>query len=222
MSFYLKLNILIIAFPLLFSFLPPFRFYRHLRALLFSIFFVGGSFIVWDSFFTAWGIWAFNPQYVAGSRFLGLPYEELLFFITVPYSCLFLFEGLSKYILDRGVGFNRTVYATIGTGLMLLSLLFYGKTYTFTVLLVSGLVVLLLSFAGKKYLGSFVYWLWIAITMALFFCFNYFLTSLPVVSYNPAMITNFRLTTIPIEDFLYNFTLLSLYLACYRLVKHER
>ena len=221
MSFYLKLNLLIIAFPLFFSFLPPFRFYRNLRPLLFSIVLVGGSFIVWDSVFTAWGVWSFNPQYVAGRRFFGLPFEELFFFVTVPYSCLFLYEEIAKYILDRGVGFSQTAYVVIAGILMVLAAIFHAKTYTFTVLMLCGLLILCMALWVKRYLRSFVYWLWIVLGMILFFIFNYFLTSLPVLIYNPAAITNLRLVTIPIEDFFYNFALLTLYLICYRLAKHN-
>jgi lycopene cyclase domain-containing protein len=221
MSFYLKLNILIIVFPLIFSFFPAFRFYRNLRPLLFSIILAGGAFIAWDMIFTAWGVWSFNPQYVAGGRIFGLPYEELLFFVTVPYSCLFLYDEIARFILDRGVAFNQAGYFILAGILMLLAALFYSKTYTAAVLFLAGLTILALALWGRRYLRSFVYWLWIAIGMVLFFIFNYFLTSLPVVTYNSLAITNVRLTTIPIEDFLYNFSLLTLYLVCYRLAKHD-
>ncbi len=82
-------------------------------------------------------------------------------------------------------------------------------------------MLLAMAFWLKCYLSSFVYWLWIVFVMLLFFVFNYFLTSLPVVAYNPVAITNLRLTTIPIEDFFYNFSLLTIYLVCYRLAKHN-
>jgi len=221
MSFYLKLNLIIIAFPLLFSFLPASRFYRNWRPLLFSIILVGGSFILWDILFAARGAWSFNPQFVSGDRFFGLPYEELLFFVTVPYSCLFLYEGIVKYILDRGVGFSRTAYLMVAGLLIVSAIVFYSKVYTCAALLLCGLLFLAMAFWLERYLRSFVYWLWMVFVMLLFIIFNYLLTSHPVVIYNPAAITNIRLATIPIEDFFYNFCLLTLYLICYRLAKHD-
>lgn len=220
MSFYLKLNLIIIVFPLLFSFLPAFRFYRSWRPLLFSIILVGGAFVLWDIIFTSHGVWSFNPQFVSGERFFGLPYEELLFFVTVPYSCIFLYEGIVKYILDRGVGFSQVPYVMVAGLLVLAALLLRSRIYAFAVILLCGLILLAMAFWLKRYLCSFVYWLWMVLVMLLFFIFNYFLTSQPVVIYNPATITNIRLTTIPIEDFFYNFSLLTLYFICYRLAKH--
>jgi lycopene cyclase domain-containing protein len=49
----------------------------------------------------------------------------------------------------------------------------------------------------------------------LFGIFNHVLTSLPVVSYSPQAITGLRVGTIPVEDFFYNFSLLSFYLIIY-------
>jgi len=53
------------------------------------------------------------------------------------------------------------------------------------------------------------------ISTFLFFVFNYLLTSIPIVIYNPYAITNIRILTIPIEDFFYNFSMLFLYLFFY-------
>jgi hypothetical protein len=54
-----------------------------------------------------------------------------------------------------------------------------------------------------------------------FMIFNYLLTSIPIVTYAPNAIWggdglwNGRFFTIPIEDFFYNFSMLSFYLLLY-------
>jgi lycopene cyclase domain-containing protein len=63
--------------------------------------------------------------------------------------------------------------------------------------------------------SSRAYWIYTALTLVLFLIFNYILTSTPVVLYSPEAITGFRVTTIPIEDFLFNYSMLTGYLAVY-------
>ncbi len=52
-----------------------------------------------------------------------------------------------------------------------------------------------------------------------FLLINTVLTALPVVEYNPEAIFGFRVFTIPIEDFFYNYAMLSFYLLFYRAQK---
>jgi lycopene cyclase domain-containing protein len=49
-----------------------------------------------------------------------------------------------------------------------------------------------------------------------FLLVNSALTALPVVEYDPKAIFGLRVVTIPIEDFFYNYAMLSLYLLFYR------
>jgi lycopene cyclase domain-containing protein len=219
MSLYLIINLIIIAFPLLLSLLPRFGFYRKLRPLGLSILIVGGLFIFWDVLATQRGDWSFNPLYVSGFKLFGLPYEEWLFFFTVPYSCVFLYEGMIKVLIDKKVFYQKTFYLLLAAASLVLSLFFTAQPYTASVCLVTGLVFLTAVFLFEAIFSSRLFWLWLSAGMVLFFIFNYFLTSLPVVAYNPKAITNLRIITIPIEDFFYNFSLLSLYLAVYLKIK---
>ncbi len=58
-------------------------------------------------------------------------------------------------------------------------------------------------------------WAYLISGFLLFILFNYFLTSLPVVIYSPSAVSRVRFLTIPIQDFFYNFTMMSVYLAFY-------
>lgn len=219
---YLIINLVIIAVPFILTFLPQFRFYRKFKPLFLSILIVGGLFFLWDIAVTARGDWAFNDEYVSGFKIMGLPFEELFFFITVPYSCLFLYEAMSMYFLDRKISICRCVFMILALASFYASYILGGNQYTCLVLLVFGLLMA----AGGAFLyqifSSFLYWIWISIGMMLFFIFNYFLTALPVVIYNPEAITNLRVITIPIEDFFYNFSMLTLYLVFYQAFRREK
>ena len=58
--------------------------------------------------------------------------------------------------------------------------------------------------AGKRF------WIYVAVMNVFMLLSNGYLTWRPVVLYNPDQILGARLGTIPLEDFLYGFTLISL------------
>src|ERR1700760_4889185 len=86
---YLLLNLGTLLPVLLFSFHPRIRFYRHWRTYLPALFLSATVFILWDILFTGWAVWGFNPKYVTGLYAFRLPLEEWLFFVCIPYACVF-------------------------------------------------------------------------------------------------------------------------------------
>ena len=56
-----------------------------------------GVFIPWDVIFTVNGIWGFNPNYFLGVKIFSLPLEEWLFFICIPFACVFTHYVLLLY-----------------------------------------------------------------------------------------------------------------------------
>ena len=55
-------------------------------------------FIPWDIWFTDIGVWWFRDDYITGWKIFLLPIEEWLFFIVVPYACIFIYEVLIYFI----------------------------------------------------------------------------------------------------------------------------
>ena len=55
-------------------------------------------FVIWDSIFTKYGIWSFNDKYILGYKIFLLPIEEWMFFIFVPFACLFIYESANYHI----------------------------------------------------------------------------------------------------------------------------
>jgi lycopene cyclase domain-containing protein len=100
MSKYLTVLILSIFFPFLLSFYPPLRFWRNFKALIFTLSILVIIFGAWDVFATWRRHWYFNPQGILGIKIINLPVEEWLFFIVIPFCCIFTWEAL-KFIKER-------------------------------------------------------------------------------------------------------------------------
>jgi lycopene cyclase domain-containing protein len=223
MSFYLWLNAIIFAFPLIFSFERRWiKFYKKLKPLLVSLVIIGIFFIAWDVFATSRGHWSFNPDYVNNIKLLGLPLEEILFFVTVPYSCIFVFDSIIHFFGDKKMfSPKKWLFAVVGVLIILSAFGFYNKEYTFLAILSVGISILFVSLVNVKLFSSRSYWIYTMLTLLLFLIFNYILTSVPVVQYSSTAITGLRVTTIPIEDSLFNFSMLTCYLTVYILASKK-
>ncbi|MGA1873564.1 MAG: lycopene cyclase domain-containing protein [Thermoplasmatota archaeon] len=223
MYLYLYLNILIIFFPLVLSFDKKVRFHKRWLPFLFSFLTVGVAFILWDVYATAKGHWSFNEEYIMGVKVMGLPVEEIMFFFTVPYACLFTYESLSYYLKDWKVLYGPWPYVIAGALLILSGLAYLAQGYTTIVLVQMGLLSLLLPLLARPLVSSRIFWVYIVVTLGLFLLFNMVLTAVPVVRYGPEHIWggdglfNGRFFTIPLEDFFYNISMLVWYLLAYRL-----
>lgn len=86
--------------PLLLSFWPGLNFYRNLKRLFYTIALIVIIFGLWDVFAVLRGHWSFDPTGVWPLRIINLPLEEWLFFIIIPFCCIFTWEAL-KYIKEK-------------------------------------------------------------------------------------------------------------------------
>jgi len=214
MYLYLYINLAILLGPLVISFeRRRINYYSKIRSVALSVLCVGMVFVAWDALATSRGHWSFNPLYLVGPKLLGLPFEEILFFITVPFSCLFTYEALAYYLKEARPMHIGKLPLIVGLALALLSLVFVNREYTFLAMLSVGISIIVANRLVRDLFSSRLYWLYIALTFAFFFIFNYLLTSLPIVEYSDPAITGVRFTTIPVEDFMFNFSMLTLYLA---------
>jgi lycopene cyclase domain-containing protein len=220
---YMMLDILILIFPLLFSYKWVFPYYKKFKPLFISIFIVGGIFILWDILVTFRGDWAFNEAYLIGLKIAGLPIEEILFFIVVPYSCIFIYENLQYFFNDKHIYFNKKLYYIISIVFFIIGSIFYYQEYTILAMFSVGAFFFIAATWFSDILKSRNFWFYIIISFVAFIIFNYILTSIPIVTYNPEAIFGGtvdqiwygRFITIPIEDFFYNFSMLSFYLMIY-------
>lgn len=226
MSLYLWLNVLSFAGPFLLSFDKKVHFYTHWKTLFPAILVVGAGFISWDIYFTEHGIWGFNPDYLSAINIVNLPIEECLFFFTVPYACVFIYEVMKAYFpkfrpaqLAYGFSFVFTLIA------ISLALIFSQNWYTFYALLGAGLLNWIIYFGWTpKWYPYFV--ISFIITMIPFLIVNGVLTGAvtpePVVWYNENHIMGLRIVTIPVEDIFYNFFMLFPVVGIHEWLKGKR
>lgn len=218
---YLLIDILIILFPFALSFKWKFKYYKFYKPLFASIFLVGLIYIIWDSFVTFRGDWWFNHTYLSGIEIIGLPIEEIMFFIVVPYSCIFIYENLEYFLKEKQLFFNKWFYLILSLIFIIIGLIFYHQDYTILAMFSCALFFIIASVFYPNILKMKNYWLYIIISFVPFAIFNYFLTSLIIVYYNPNAILGIRITTIPLEDFFYNYAMLSFYLMVYIYFKNK-
>lgn len=221
---YLLIDLLSILFPLLFSFDKRISFYRYWRWLLPGLIITGGFFIAWDVLFTQQGVWSFNDQYIIGLKFFGLPLEEWLFFLAIPYSCVFVYQCLQYYMPgldDKNWGWKLT--RPLGILLLITGLVFTQKAYTFTSFSICGFVLILLHAYRSRltYLNIERFYVSYLFSLIPFFIVNGLLTSLPVVLYNNKENLGVRMYTIPIEDTFYGLLLLLGNITIMEWAKHQ-
>jgi len=221
MSLYLLINILTILIPLMLSFENKLKFYKNITHVIFSIIIVGIPLLVWDAAATSRGDWSFNPSYNIGLKIAGLPLEEIIFFVTVPYAVIFLYDTYLYYISKSKREINYAVFILPCMLSIAASFIFRDKYYTFTVFLFLSILFLLLSitkpiFLKQRYIGLFLLFTFIPFGIE-----NYFLTSLPVVLYKENVIWGIRIIAIPLEDFFYSFLLITSYIYFYELSKEK-
>lgn len=76
--------------------------YKNLWIKLFAITSASAiPFIIWDWYATYYNHWGFNRNYNLGVYFLNLPVEEYLFFICIPFSCLFTWYNINRYLVKK-------------------------------------------------------------------------------------------------------------------------
>lgn len=186
------------------------RFDRHFPAFIKAGLLVAVPFIAWDVWFTARGMWWFNTDYTLGLVIAGLPLEEWLFFICIPFSCVFTYFCFDKFFkLDGLAGFNNMIVFMSVVVCAVVALLHYDKIYTLVTAVSTLATLIYLHFiARSSWLGkaSLVF----TVLMLGFFPVNGVLTGTglenPIVNYNPGDFLGIRLGTIPIEDAVYGYT----------------
>jgi lycopene cyclase domain-containing protein len=219
---YLLINFLTIFFPIVLSFDKRVAFFKSWRFIFPALFITGLLFLFWDYLFTIYGVWSFNPDYIIGFNILNLPIEEILFFITVPFACIFVYECLNYYVkTDLLNRFSSPIsYILIAfSGLMVF--LYYDRVYSLITFGLLAVVLIITEFIVKSTIMSRFYLAYL-VSLIPFYLVNGLLTSIPIVMYNDAENMAIRVGTIPLEDHFYSLSMLLINILLFDYFRKKR
>ncbi len=220
---YLLIDFFTVIIPFLFSFHPKIKFYKEWKWFIPANMVTAIIFVIWDIVFTKLGVWGFNERYLLGIYFYNLPIEEILFFICIPYACVFTYYCLNRFNkIKLSAKAEQWIVHLLSFSLLITGSILYYKLYTASVFISLAIILLLIKYFLKRD------WLLKLITiypllLIPFFIVNGLLTGTglqdPVVWYNNLENMGLRILTIPIEDIFYGFELILLNVFFYKLFR---
>jgi lycopene cyclase domain-containing protein len=209
MSLYAWVILLSFAGPFALSFDRKVAFFKEWRFVFPATLIIAFPFLVWDEFFTQWGVWGFNPTYLLKIYIGHLPIEEVLFFVVIPYNFIFIFKVIEAYFPKRNKRSFSAWFAFLFISTSALWLLLYSDNY-YTSLACFLSLVLTILLRNKHWYQDFM-WAYL-LCLIPFFIVNGILTGAftpePIVWYSDAHIIGWRMISIPFEDLYYNYSLL--------------
>ena len=223
---YLLVDLGVVAIPFALSFHRPLRFYRNWYALWPAILTTAGLFIAWDILFARWGVWGFDARYHIGLYCLGLPLEEWLFFICIPYACLFVYQYVRERVeRDRLSSWTTAVTWALAASLAGIALWHSDRIYTTVTCGATALFLLQhLRRCGSTYLNWF--YPTCAILLVPFLLVDGVLTGSftegKPVWYDDSENLAVRVFTIPVEDSVYGLLLMLVNVTLYETIKARR
>ncbi len=209
---YLLINIFTVAFPIAWSFEPNMHFVSKWKFVWPAILVVAVLLIIWDLYFVSIGVWGFSERYITGYFILGLPLEELLFFLSIPYASMFIYATLQHYKVQLPVPI-ATFFTILALAIcVILGILNLDKLYPLVVFVLTSAILLYQLTLNRK--ASYMGYFWVAffIIQVPFLVVDSMLTGSfteePIVWYNNAEILGPRLFTIPVEEIAYTVLLI--------------
>lgn len=216
---YVLIDLFSVLVPFLFSFHPSLKFYRNWRSLFPAMLVTGIVFIAWDIYFTHLKIWGFNSVYLTGVYIGNLPVEEVLFFLCIPYSCVFTYACLNLMIKKSvSASYQAIISSLLIAFSVFMAIRFHTQHYTCYTFAALAILLFTIQFLLKASWLSKFYITYLLLLLP-FLIVNGLLTGTglesPVVWYNPAHILGIRILTIPVEDIFYGMDLILLNVMIY-------
>ena len=213
---YLLINLSAVSIPVIFSFHPRLQFFKQWKAFFKANILVAPFFIFFDSLFTLSAVWGFNPDYVSGIHLFYLPIEEILFFICIPFACVFTYHCLGLFYKFEWKRKTENILVNIlAAALFSIGLFYIDKLYTASTFISLSVVLLLIKhFFNVSWMGK--YFVVYAVLLIPFLIVNGILTGTgleqPIVWYDNTENLGIRFLTIPIEDVFYGMELILLHI----------
>lgn len=213
---YSLIAVAVLAGPLALSFDDKVHFLTHWPAVALASLVTGVLYLFWDSLVVLRGDWSFNPRFTGTFRIFRLPVGEILFFVAVPYACLFLFEVVRAYFPGTELwNVNKSSLFAGALVFVVAAWIFRKLGYTLLAMASVALFLSTLALTHPTLVGRTEFWIWFGLCFVAFGLVNGLYTALPTIHYNPKAIWGLRVGTIPLEDFFYNLSYLGLTLCFY-------
>lgn len=223
---YLLVHLCALAGPFALSFDKKVHFYKKWKFLFPAMILPALFFLIWDEYFTRSGVWGFSDDHTIGIKIGQLPVEEVMFFFTVPYCCIFIYECIRCYFpsLANKIIADRLMII-LGVMLLISGMIHIDKAYPAYTFLLNALFIFSLyifrkffpGFDATSFLVSYL------IILIPFLIVNGILTAIPVVWYNNAENLGIRIFSvlpypfrnIPLEDIFYGMLLILMNVSIY-------
>ena len=236
---YLLVDLFCLSGPFFLSFHKSVAFYKNFKPLAAGILLMSAVYLPWDILFTHWGIWNFNPKFTMQSRWFLLPIEEWLFFVAVPFACVFTFECV-RYFKKTAPSKRFTPITSFSvlakSTVLFVFAAFEELWYTFSATLLCSAMLLFHIQRRSEFLGYFLF-AWFILLIP-FYMSNGILTGLhfyeydlvntshveiteAIVRYNNQFNLGIRIWSVPIEDFFYGLAMILLVLTPYEYFREK-
>lgn len=210
-------------FPLILTLFAKIRFAEKLKYVMPSILISGIIFLLWDIKFTGVGIWIYKPEFAVGLSHKGLPVEQWLFYLLVPFSGMVVYEFVKRRFATLDL---NNVFIGISLLLILvfavIAYMYRVRFYTFFVFLFTTIYLGYTIFRKqyKSHLTSFY------ITFILMLI-PYLLFSLPLtwetaIEYHQEQVLGVWIGMMPVENLIFLFLLLLINLTVYEYLSERK
>ncbi|MDK2909294.1 MAG: hypothetical protein PWR20_861 [Bacteroidales bacterium] len=224
---YLLINLSVVLIPFLFSFDRKVAFYTRWKFVLPAIILGTIPFIAWDIWFAHEGYWGFTDSYILGTRFLGLPLEEWLFFLAIPYAGIFSYDVMNYYFPKDYTDSKLCKAVCLTIALLTFFFLALGRGGLYSVISFSLVLIIMALVFLVRNLRPFTlrFIRFYLVLLVPFILVNGILTGMfldqPIVWYNPEAILGLRIITIPVEDIFFGMALMYFILFIYEALQHR-
>jgi lycopene cyclase domain-containing protein len=164
-------------------------------------------FFLFDLLVTGY-FWTFNSRYTLGLNLLEVPVEELFFFLTVGFACLFTYAHLKTFFRKQTLTLPLNWFSLI---LVIASVYVVHKQWWYSLAVIAPLLLLV----RTKLIKEVVFLYQMAFVLLTTLIFNWYLTARPIVLYNSAVKSGVQIGPIPLEDFFFGVCYISLVIYFY-------
>ncbi len=155
-SFYLLIDLIILSVPLALSFGNEIHYFKKWKFVIPASLITVGIFLPLEIWFVKNGIKGYNPAYLLGPEFSGIPLEDLLYLFIIGFAFIFAFEAMRHYLQKPPFPYMGKSFSVAMAILLIPVAIFNPLLYTSTIFLILAGLLLVHQFIFKtQWMGYF-------------------------------------------------------------------